>query len=71
MKVKFNFHIECPLKDNTFWEDIRQLEVDLMNAIIEKYRENPYCAEVRCAAYSDRLEHDQEEIKSRPEKGRQ
>ena len=65
MKIKLNIHLELPIKDSAFWQDIKELEAQLMDAAIQKYRESPFCGEIRCTVYSDRLEHDQEEIKSR------
>lgn len=65
MIVKFKFSLEVPLKDSTYWEDIRDLERNLMQALVEACRNCPDLTP-QLRVVGDRLEHDQEEIKSRP-----
>lgn len=66
MIVKFKFSLEVPLKDSTYWEDIRDLENKLMRALVEICQDCPDLMP-QLRVVGDRLEHDQEEIKSRPE----
>lgn len=69
MIVKFKFSLEVPLRDSTYWEDIRDLENNLMQALVTACRESPHLTP-QLRILGSQLEHDQEEIKSRPEKGR-
>lgn len=69
MIVKFKFSLEVPLKDSAYWEDVLDLQNKLMQSLVEICRESQMLTP-QLRVVGDAITHDQEEIKSRPEKGR-